>query len=438
MLKFPLVLLVALALWFSVNEVSAQSVEKQLLADIKRAEKRLTKIERQQLAQRKALSRSLAALEREVATLRDKTAHMQRQEDEKTLALDDLQKRLQQWQRQQAYQRHALYEYLQAHSELPQDADFSQSLEAITTIVSRFESRLSPQWVVEKTIASDGQLQEAAVLRLGPVSWMYEPVSGRAGLLSDDVDIAAVQLDFDQQQSEQLAGLYRQGKGIGYFDPSLSRAVKLSQQRETVLQHLGKGGIWVIPILLCAVVALLCALLKTLTLWRLPRFSDGLIIRIRRMLSNNDVDAINALRAQSRGSEARMLDICAQHPQEREREDALFNHLMHSRLQLEKGLGAIAVIAAIAPLLGLLGTVSGMIRTFKLMTLFGSGDASSVSGGISEALVTTELGLIVAIPALLLHALLTRWVKQRQATEEALAIELSQLSLPPVDAGKND
>ena len=61
--------------------------------------------------------------------------------------------------------------------------------------------------------------------------------------------------------------------------------------------------------------------------------------------------------------------------------------------------------------MGLLGTVTGMINTFKLITVFGTGDARSLSSGISEALVTTEFGLIVAIPSLILYALLNRRVQ---------------------------
>jgi len=68
----------------------------------------------------------------------------------------------------------------------------------------------------------------------------------------------------------------------------------------------------------------------------------------------------------------------------------------------------IALTAATAPLLGLLGTVTGMIQTFQLITLFGTGDAQTLSGGISEALITTQFGLMVAVPALIVHALLSR------------------------------
>jgi len=82
----------------------------------------------------------------------------------------------------------------------------------------------------------------------------------------------------------------------------------------------------------------------------------------------------------------------------------------------------IAVTAATAPLLGLLGTVSGMIRTFNLITLFGSGDPKPLAGGISEALVTTLFGLVVAIPALILHAFLSRRSQGIVQTTERLGL----------------
>ena len=65
----------------------------------------------------------------------------------------------------------------------------------------------------------------------------------------------------------------------------------------------------------------------------------------------------------------------------------------------------LALIAAVAPLMGLLGTVVGMINTFQAITLYGTGDPQTMAGGISQALITTVLGLIVAVPAVLLHGL---------------------------------
>ena len=77
----------------------------------------------------------------------------------------------------------------------------------------------------------------------------------------------------------------------------------------------------------------------------------------------------------------------------------------------------------IAPLLGLLGTVTGMINTFHVITFYGTGDPRMMSGGISEALVTTMLGLSVAIPIMLSHTLLTRRIETVivQMEEKAIA-----------------
>jgi biopolymer transport protein ExbB len=73
---------------------------------------------------------------------------------------------------------------------------------------------------------------------------------------------------------------------------------------------------------------------------------------------------------------------------------------------INSGLAMLKLIAAVAPLLGLLGTVTGMIETFQSITLFGTGDPKLMAGGISQALMTTVLGLVVAIPVLFLHNIL--------------------------------
>jgi biopolymer transport protein ExbB len=89
---------------------------------------------------------------------------------------------------------------------------------------------------------------------------------------------------------------------------------------------------------------------------------------------------------------------------------------------LESLLPFIALTAAAAPLLGLLGTVTGMISTFNMISLFGTGDPKTLSGGISEALITTEFGLYVAIPAVLAHAFLSRKAKGVLGSMEQTAV----------------
>jgi len=114
---------------------------------------------------------------------------------------------------------------------------------------------------------------------------------------------------------------------------------------------------------------------------------------------------------------------CCHLPRE-EMENALQEAILREVPPLERFLSTLGMLAAIAPLLGLLGTVTGMIATFHVITHFGTGDPRMMSGGISEALVTTMLGLAVAIPIMLAHTLLNRAVDKRigQMEEKALTL----------------
>ncbi len=86
----------------------------------------------------------------------------------------------------------------------------------------------------------------------------------------------------------------------------------------------------------------------------------------------------------------------------------LYQHALALRPRIRQHLQIIAVLASVAPLLGLLGTVLGMIETFEVIALFGTGNARAMAGGISVALVTTQAGLLVAVPGLLVSAALVR------------------------------
>lgn len=90
----------------------------------------------------------------------------------------------------------------------------------------------------------------------------------------------------------------------------------------------------------------------------------------------------------------------------------LDEQIMRETAQLERFIWLVKVVSVVAPLMGLLGTVTGMIETFQMITLFGTGDPKMMAGGISVALVTTMLGLMVAIPLVLLHALVANSSKR--------------------------
>ncbi len=102
-------------------------------------------------------------------------------------------------------------------------------------------------------------------------------------------------------------------------------------------------------------------------------------------------------------------------------------HVVHD---LERYLNTLGTIAAVTPLLGLLGTVVGMIRVFTEITIQGTGNANALAGGISEALITTAAGLAVAIPALVMHRYFTGKI-------DAIVVGLEQESIKLVDALHN-
>ncbi len=105
-------------------------------------------------------------------------------------------------------------------------------------------------------------------------------------------------------------------------------------------------------------------------------------------------------------------------------EDVISESILHESSYIDKFGAAILVIAAISPLLGLLGTVTGMISTFDIITEFGTGDPKMLSSGISEALLTTKFGLVVAIPLLLLGNLLSNWGRRIKADLEQAALHM--------------
>ncbi len=266
------------------------------------------------------------------------------------------------------------------------------------------------------------------MLNLGPVHLFYQAEQKQSGLITREHDMYRVSLLFDREAHKGISNLYRDAAGTVTFDPTLSRALLLAEDKETIMQHLKKGGIWVIPILMFALFATITAVCKAVSLFRLPPLFPALPERVAAAMKDS-ASALDSIMKKVQGPQKMLLEISLTAKTFEQRDESLYALLLKLRNNLERWLGAIALTASVSPLLGLLGTISGMITTFKLMTLFGSGDASLVSSGIAEALITTELGLVVAIPALIAHALMSRKVKNIFSQLEDDAVHLSQLPI---------
>ena len=154
----------------------------------------------------------------------------------------------------------------------------------------------------------------------------------------------------------------------------------------------------------------LVALFKWIGLAFVPKPSKRKVSALLDAVGRRDTAEAESLVQGMRGPIGRMLSAGVAHLGEPREliEEVMYETVLTARLKMQRFLPFIAICAASAPLLGLLGTVTGIISTFKLITVFGSGDVKTLSGGISEALITTEFGLIIAIPSLLIHAFLSR------------------------------
>ncbi|MBD3178537.1 MAG: MotA/TolQ/ExbB proton channel family protein [Candidatus Latescibacteria bacterium] len=169
------------------------------------------------------------------------------------------------------------------------------------------------------------------------------------------------------------------------------------------LEYFQQGGWIMIPLLLASLI------MWALILERVYRF---------RAMQKTDISIHQAIQAVKQGrigecSEGLRACLVKEFLVERSGSPEIDGDIIHQcglkqKSRLNSFLSFIAVMAAIAPLLGLLGTVIGMIETFEVISLFGTGNAKAMAGGISVALVTTQTGLLVAIPGMLLSGMLSR------------------------------
>lgn len=173
------------------------------------------------------------------------------------------------------------------------------------------------------------------------------------------------------------------------------------------------GGVigWIIFFL--GLLGLVLVALRILFLQRASASTTKIIDSVGSHVRRGDTSAALDVLKRKKGSTSRVVASAIRNlDRDREHlEDIVSESILHESSHLNRFGAFIMVIAAVSPLLGLLGTVTGMISTFDVITEFGTGDPKLLSGGISIALVTTELGLIVAIPMLVFGNLLSGWAE---------------------------
>lgn len=239
-------------------------------------------------------------------------------------------------------------------------------------------------------IGNDNRSSTESVVRVGPFTAL-----GEQGYLVFDEDTLRY---LARQPGGGAVGAARRvfnhdGPGVvrGMIDPSLGSLLGLVIQTPTIRERVDQGG-WIgYAIIVVAFFGILLAIFR----WLMLALTA---MKVRSQINSDTPSQSNPLgRIQQAYEDHKGEDL-----------DTLQLHLDDAVLKelpsLERGLNLVKVLAAVTPLMGLLGTVIGMIVTFQAITLFGTGDPKLMAGGISQALITTVLGLIAAVPLLLLHA----------------------------------
>jgi biopolymer transport protein ExbB len=200
-----------------------------------------------------------------------------------------------------------------------------------------------------------------------------------------------------------------------------------------MLEAVIKGGPVMVPLLLCSVIALAISVERCLSLRRRRILKYEVLQRIEELLRDHKIPEASTLCKRYPSSMTRiLLAAILNHDKSRQDIKEIIEDAGRQEVPvLERYLTMLGTIASIAVLLGLLGTVTGLIRTFNAIAALGYGHPEALASGISEALVATATGLIIAIPTLVLYNFFTSRV-------DALIIEMEKNSLRMLSILKRD
>ncbi|MFM5720236.1 MotA/TolQ/ExbB proton channel family protein [Aeromonas caviae] len=390
--------------------------------------------QQQEQAREQKAQQDLASVSRELSSARAKLAEAQRLSKELASQFAANEKQLvelnTQWEQ-------ASGDMNEIFAVTRQGASDAVKLLSESAVEGQYPDRLAPL----KTMAQDKQVPDRAALALLPATLLQEiRESGRVaqfnGKVLDAQGVASEQTltrigsfallgdaGFLQPGAEGLSPVLglpgsvlsavtayqgQEGEALP-LDPSHGVLLDMLAQAPTFWQQVQQGGQVGAIIVLLAAIGLGIAGVR---LWSLSRELG----RVRRQLKSGEYHADNAL--------GRVLTVADKHPElsMETLELRLDEAILQETPRLERGIGMVKVIAAIAPMLGLLGTVTGMIGTFQAITQFGTGDPKIMAGGISMALVTTVQGLVAAIPLILAHSLLqSRFTELSNVLEQQVA-----------------
>ena len=306
-------------------------------------------------------------------------------------------------------------------------------MKALTDLLLK-EMSLSGEVVLRRDSFVDhsGTIREGNILTIGKFTAAYE-AGGDTGFLNfspGSHQLFALSALPSRSVRKNLSKYMKGETEDVTLDFSGGAALRQITHRPTLVERIKQGGPIVWPIMAIGFFALLIVIERTLFLARVHGNTDLIMGKVNEHASQGRWRECETIVSTGQGQPCSNVLRCGLDARKEDRESLesiLQEGVLKEVPRLERYLPVLNILAAIAPLLGLLGTVTGMISTFHVITLYGTGDPRMMAGGISEALVTTMLGLAVAIPIMLAHTFLSRRVDHVIGDMEEKAVALTNI-----------
>jgi biopolymer transport protein ExbB len=425
----------------------------QALADVQalaeRSAAELAEVREAITAEQLPLLKTLDQLEEELAEVNNAYEETLKIREARTLDVSTTKSRIDAREKTNEYLANQLDQYIREFESLLHVAEVQRYGEELTAARRRARADASLEEALEGRLAtvelSIGRLEEVAggslfggratdpdgivapgmFALVGPVAFFAGDGPGHVGLADDKTGSSEpTVLPLPEEHLAAVRDFIANRSGSLPIDITEGNAFKLEETKETLGEEFAKGGFVMYPLLGLGAMSVLITVIKWVQLMLVNGIGRKRFNRLLEDLDRGDKAAATEKLKGVHGPVGKMLRSGIEHHADPTEllEEVLFEDMLKARQRLTSLIPFIKITAAAAPLLGLLGTVSGMINTFKLITVFGTGDASTFSAGISEALITTKWGLIVAIPCLLIAASLNRKAKGIIDDMESLAL----------------
>lgn len=442
--------LAAMSLCASAQTQTFQSASEQAKQDLDGALELLQSTRESIASEKIPLIRTVSKLESEVREKQAELDRLRRLRDNSDLGLNRLRDQVEAIQAQNEYAAGLLDEFVRSFetridyserqlyeaaaeeaklaledSDMSQADRFNKQIDVIDVAIDRLAQLIGGYRFAGVALTPEGDIEAGQFAAFGPSVYYASEQSDIAGLAITKLNAAEAAIATPgDAYSKGIRQLVETAEGTVPADATLGKALKIVEGNDSIGEHLAKGGSVGMVIIALGIVCLLLGAFKVNEITSFKSPDPEKVQAVLSHLESGDLANAQTAAGAVSGAGGELLLTGLEHANEKRAtlEEILYEKILAVRPKLERYLPFMALTAAAAPLLGLLGTVTGMIKTFNLITIFGTGDAKSLSSGISEALVTTELGLIVAIPSLILHGLLSRMAKQKIGELEQTAV----------------